>query len=130
MIRRPPRSTRPDTLFPYTTLFRSISGHRQLLGQALANLLDNAVKYSPRGGQIRMSLGRIDDAADLTVADSGPGIPAEDRARVLERFVRLDTSRGAPGSGLGLSLVAARSEERRVGKVGVRPGRSRWSPHH
>src|SRR3546814_15080585 len=54
-----------------------------------------------------MSLGRIDDAADLTVADSGPGIPAEDRERVLERFVRLDTSRGAPGSGLGLSLVAA-----------------------
>src|SRR3546814_17313721 len=75
------------------------SGHRRLLGQALANLRDNAVRYSPRGGQSRMSVGRIDDAADLTVADSGPGIPAEDRERVLERFVRLDTSRGAPGSG-------------------------------
>src|SRR3546814_13035569 len=76
---------------------------------ALATLLDNAVKYSPRGGQIRMSLGRIDYAADLPVADSGPGIPAEDRERVLERFVRLDTSRGAPGSGTGLTLAAPRA---------------------
>src|SRR3546814_15973860 len=81
---------------------------------ALATLLDNAVKYSPRGGQIRMSLGRIDDDADLTVAASGPGIPAEDRERVLERIVRLDTSRGDAGSGLGLRLVAAVAKQHDV----------------
>ena len=85
----------------------AIQGHRQLLGQALANLLDNAVKYSPRGGRIGLTLGRTDGTASLTVADSGPGIPPADRERVLQRFVRLDTSRGTPGSGLGLSLVAA-----------------------
>lgn len=85
----------------------TIAGHRQLLGQAVANLLDNAVKYSPAGGRITVALGAGDDTARLIVADNGPGIPAEDRERVLERFVRLDTSRGTPGSGLGLSLVAA-----------------------
>lgn len=84
-----------------------VEGHRQLLGQALANLLDNAVKYSPAGGRIRLALAAAGQAARLTVADSGPGIPAEDRQRVLQRFVRLDASRGTPGSGLGLSLVAA-----------------------
>ncbi|MEQ9606910.1 MAG: HAMP domain-containing sensor histidine kinase, partial [Kiloniellaceae bacterium] len=86
----------------------TVAGHRQLLAQALANLLDNAVKYSPPGGRIDLTLRRDDSGgAQLTVADSGPGIPAEDRDRVLQRFVRLDDSRGTPGSGLGLSLVAA-----------------------
>lgn len=84
-----------------------VKGHRQLLGQALANLLDNAVKYSPAGGRIAVALAAADGTARLTLADSGPGVPLEDRARVLQRFVRLDTSRGTPGSGLGLSLVAA-----------------------
>jgi len=86
----------------------TVAGHRQLLAQALANLLDNAVKYSPPGGRIDLTLRRDDGGgAQLAVADSGPGIPAEDRDRVLQRFVRLDDSRGTPGSGLGLSLVAA-----------------------
>jgi len=89
-----------------------IKGHRQLLGQAIANLLDNAVKHSCRsaggdGGQMQLSLALDDGAAVLSVADSGPGIAPKDRDRVLERFVRLDDSRGTPGSGLGLSLVAA-----------------------
>jgi signal transduction histidine kinase len=84
-----------------------VAGHRQLLAQALANLLDNAVKYSPPGGRIDLTLRSDDGVVQLTVADSGPGIPAEDRERVLQRFVRLDDSRGTPGSGLGLSLVAA-----------------------
>jgi signal transduction histidine kinase len=86
----------------------AIRGHRQLLGQAIANLLDNAVKYSPAGGRIALILARTGGGgAALSVADSGPGIAAEDRERVLQRFVRLDDSRGTPGSGLGLSLVAA-----------------------
>ena len=85
----------------------SIRGHRELLGQAIANLLDNAIKYTPAGGRIAIVLDRAGGAPRLAIADSGPGVPAGERARVLERFVRLDSSRGTPGSGLGLSLVAA-----------------------
>jgi len=86
----------------------TLQGHRQLLAQAVANLLDNAVKYSPKSGKISLTLtAPAEDGAKLTVADKGPGIPGQDRARVLQRFVRLDDSRGTPGSGLGLSLVAA-----------------------
>jgi len=84
-----------------------IEGHRQLLAQAIANLLDNAVKFTPRDGRIALALRRQGDRLVLSVADSGPGVPAADRERVLQRFVRLDDSRGTPGSGLGLSLVAA-----------------------
>lgn len=84
-----------------------IRGHRQLLGQALANLLDNAIKYSRPQGRIALTLFREKDTVTLSVTDSGPGIPADQRQRVLQRFVRLDDSRGTPGSGLGLSLVAA-----------------------
>jgi len=82
-------------------------GHRQLLGQAIANLLDNAIKYTPDGGRIQVSLKRDGGSPVLSVCDSGPGIPPVDRDRVLQRFVRLDDSRATPGSGLGLSLVAA-----------------------
>ena len=85
----------------------TIEGNRQLLAQAIANLLDNSIKFTPRGGRIIVSMSDTDRRPSLSVADSGPGIPAEDRDRVLNRFVRLDSSRSAPGSGLGLSLVAA-----------------------
>jgi len=85
----------------------SVTGHRQMLGQAIANLLDNAIKFTPCGGQIVVSLERTAAGPVLRVADNGPGIPAEHREAVLQRFVRLDGSRTAPGSGLGLSLVAA-----------------------
>ncbi len=85
----------------------SVSGHRQLLGQAIANLLDNAIKFSPPGGRISITLEAGAAGVTLRVADSGAGIPAAERANVLKRFVRLDSSRSAPGSGLGLSLVAA-----------------------
>lgn len=85
----------------------SIAGHRQLLGQAIANLLDNAIKYTPAGGRVSVAVRHSDEAPALEVCDSGPGIPAAERDRVLQRFVRLDDSRGTPGSGLGLSLVAA-----------------------
>lgn len=84
-----------------------INGHRQLLAQATANLMENAIKFTPAGGRIEVSLKHDGGAPVLAVCDSGPGIPPDDRERVLQRFVRLDDSRGAPGSGLGLSLVAA-----------------------
>jgi signal transduction histidine kinase len=83
-------------------------GDRNLLSQTLANLLDNALKHTPAGGRIVLAA-RIgpDGRPEIAVSDTGPGIPAEERSRVLERFVRLDTSRSTKGSGLGLSLVAA-----------------------
>ena len=84
-----------------------IRGHRQLLAQGLGNLLDNAIKYTPTGGRIEFAVVVEDLQRRVIVADSGPGVPAADRARVLDRFVRLDSSRSTPGSGLGLSLVAA-----------------------
>ena len=84
-----------------------IQGDRDLLFQALANLLDNAIKYTPPGGTLEVSLARVGPRARIRVADSGPGIPSKEHARVLERFVRLEDSRSTPGNGLGLSLVAA-----------------------
>ena len=84
----------------------AIRGSRQLLAHAIANLIDNAIKYTPAGGTVDLQVEVHNDAAQLIVADTGPGIRAEDRARVMERFVRLDSARAEPGSGLGLSLVA------------------------
>jgi hypothetical protein len=84
-----------------------VACNQSLVSQALANLLDNAIKYTPPGGRVTISLDHTPGGVALQVADSGPGIPAEDRARVLERFVRLEASRHSPGTGLGLSLVAA-----------------------
>jgi signal transduction histidine kinase len=84
-----------------------VFGDRELLAQCLTNLLDNAVKYTPVGGSIAIKLDRTDDTALITVADSGPGVPAKDRERVLQRFARLDQARSQPGNGLGLALVQA-----------------------
>ena len=84
-----------------------IEGNRSLVAQALANLVDNAIKYTPPGGRVAISISQSFTGVDLCVADSGPGIPSQDRARVVERFVRLEASRNSPGTGLGLSLVAA-----------------------
>ncbi len=84
-----------------------ILGNRQLLAHAIANLLDNAIKYTPANGQISLSVTETENEVTLTVTDTGPGIPTADRERVLQRFVRLDSAQAEPGSGLGLSLVAA-----------------------
>lgn len=88
-----------------------LRANRELIGQAMVNLLENAVKYAKPelGGQGRISVGLRKNAGRvlIEVADSGPGIAVEDRKRVLERFVRLEKSRSEPGSGLGLSLVNA-----------------------
>lgn len=91
----------------------TIVANRELVSQAVANLVDNAIKYS--GGvaangsvrKIEIALRRAGDAVEVVVADHGPGVAPEDRQRALQRFVRLEQSRSAPGSGLGLSLVAA-----------------------
>ncbi len=84
-----------------------VYGDRRLLAQALANLLDNAIKYTQGGGEVRVSAGRRGDRAVLTVRDNGPGVPEADRSRIFDRFVRLDSDRAKPGNGLGLSLVRA-----------------------
>jgi signal transduction histidine kinase len=84
-----------------------VFGDRELLAQVLTNLVDNAIKYTPEGGEVRVELARSGDTARLTVADTGPGIPAADRSRVLQRFTRLDQARSLPGNGLGLALVNA-----------------------
>lgn len=85
-------------------------GNRELIGQVIANLVENALNYGRTDGrQGDVSISAAGDGADvrITVADRGPGIPEQDRARAMERFVRLDTSRSRPGSGLGLALAAA-----------------------
>jgi signal transduction histidine kinase len=87
----------------------NVMGDRQLLSQALTNLIDNALKYGAReGGSPEITVTGVveGDKVVITVADHGDGIPPEDRTRVTERFVRLDTSRTKPGNGLGLSLVS------------------------
>jgi signal transduction histidine kinase len=99
---------KPETLM--------VRANRQLIGQALANLIDNAMKYggptassAKRGIAPEITLAMDVSAAsiELSIGDRGPGIPIEDRERALRRFVRLDQSRTKPGTGLGLSLVAA-----------------------
>ena len=94
----------------------SVKANKQLISQAVANLIDNAMKYGVRnaatgsgtpGPSIAVNVTSSGAFAEISVADRGPGISAADRARVLKRFVRLEESRTAPGTGLGLSLVAA-----------------------
>jgi signal transduction histidine kinase len=84
-----------------------LNGNGQLLAQAVANLVDNAIKYTPHGGLVAVRAAHERDGISLVVSDSGPGIAVEHRARALERSRRLPNSVGTPGSGLGLALVAA-----------------------
>lgn len=92
-----------------------VKGNRELVSQALANLVDNAIKYTEPGAPLlngaapEILVRALNEGEHilLTVADNGPGIPETDRARVVERFVRLEQSRSKPGSGLGLSLASA-----------------------
>ncbi|MEM8784422.1 MAG: ATP-binding protein [Pseudomonadota bacterium] len=91
-----------------------VNGNREMLAQAAANLIDNAIKYTPRDGQVQVTVGRQKKSIDpgrpalaLTVRDTGPGIARHDRDRVFDRFVRLDDARSEKGAGLGLSLVSA-----------------------
>ena len=83
----------------------TVKGDEALLRRMFSNLLGNALMYTPRGGAVHVSLARDGDDVVLRVADTGPGIPPEDRERVFERFVRLDPARGAGGAGLGLAIA-------------------------
>jgi len=84
-----------------------IQADRELLFEALSNLVGNAIKFTPRGGSVRLRLTRLPEGPRLEIADSGPGVPEDEREAVLERFYRGRRERDTPGSGLGLSIVAA-----------------------
>ena len=84
-----------------------ITGDRDLVFQLVVNLLDNAIKYTPKDGSVSLTVVRNGQDVILSVTDSGPGVPADQLDKVTRRFYRVDTSRRRPGSGLGLSLVQA-----------------------
>ena len=92
-----------------TTLEANIHsmGDRDLLFQTFANIVDNAIKYTPDDGHISISLIQLSTQITITIADNGPGIPSSERQNVFRRFYRLDQSRGSSGNGLGLSMVSA-----------------------
>jgi len=104
----------------------TVRGNRSLLARAAANLVENALKYTPQGGAVTVSafVARDGDRPTFSVRDTGPGIPEDDRERVLDRFVRLERSRNTPGSGLGLSLVAAvaRMHDATIALEDAKPG--------
>ena len=88
-----------------------LRANREFIAQAVANLIDNACKYTPSGGAVMLRVRRRSSGdIEFSVTDTGPGVPDEDRARVVQRFVRLENSRSEPGAGLGLSLVSAVAE--------------------
>jgi signal transduction histidine kinase len=85
----------------------AVFGDRDLLFDALSNLLDNAIKHGGCGGEVGIAVHADPEGRTVSIADRGPGIPAEEHRHVFERFYRLEQSRNSPGNGLGLSLVAA-----------------------
>ena len=84
-----------------------IVGDPTRLRQAVANLVDNAIKYTPAGGRVVVEAELIDGRAVMRTTDNGPGVPAEEQSRIWERLYRCDQSRTASGLGLGLSMVRA-----------------------
>ena len=98
--------------------------HRELLSQALANLLDNALRHGAEGGEVTLRLESVADGVAIAVEDRGPGIAEADRPQALKRFGRLDSARSTPGAGLGMTLVdaVARLHGGRVELEDNRPG--------
>ena len=101
-----------------------ITGDRDLLFDAIANLVDNAIKHGREAGRVVVRLDRRDNGTLISVADNGPGIPVDERQLVFRRFYRLERSRRTSGNGLGLSLVAAvaRHHDARVELFDNAPG--------
>ncbi len=91
----------------------TVRGDRKDLGLLVANLLDNAIRYTGRGGEVRLRVGSADGGAEVTVEDTGVGIPSRDLPRIFERFYRVDRarSRDTGGTGLGLSIARHVAEE-------------------
>ena len=85
----------------------ALHGDRELLFEALANLVGNGIKFTPQGGQVRIQAREYASGLTIAIEDSGPGIPEQERAAVLKRFYRSEEGHRHPGFGLGLSIVAA-----------------------
>jgi signal transduction histidine kinase len=85
----------------------SIEGDPDLLTQMMVNLIENALRHTPRGSRIQVAITRSAQGIELAVTDDGPGVPAQERDRLFNRFYRMERSRSTPGNGLGLALVAA-----------------------
>jgi signal transduction histidine kinase len=98
---------RSTTLSVEAANVEPIHGDRALLFEMLTNLVDNAIKFTPSGGTVRIALRRTTAGPRIDVTDNGPGIPEEERSAVLQRFYRATNARQVAGSGLGLSIVSA-----------------------
>jgi signal transduction histidine kinase len=98
------------TLNIETSVSLTLAGDEELLKQMVANVIDNALRHTPKGTRIDVRSARIAGVATLVIGDDGAGVPETERQRIFERFYRLDEARTTPGDGLGLSLVAAVAE--------------------
>ena len=109
----------------------TVSGDPDRLTQAMTNLISNAVKFSPPGGEVRISLTRKDGEARISVTDQGPGVPESFRPRLFRRFAQADSSsqRGQPGTGLGLAITK-NLIERQGGAIHLDPGPARGATFH
>jgi len=101
-----------------------VTGDRDLLFDAIANLVDNAIKHGREAGQVTVEVEHSDGGGVISVADDGPGLPADEQQNVFKRFYRLERNRSTAGSGLGLSVVAAvaRLHGARIEMFDNRPG--------
>ena len=100
----------------------TVSVDRLVVREAITNVLDNAIKYSPVGSTVEVRVGQSADGAFIAIADQGSGIPAEHRERIFDRFFRVDDARSRDRGGVGLGLAIAKwAVEMHGGQIGVEP---------